>query len=271
MNLRTWHLADGRRLMWRETGRGPTMVLLHGWSLTGAAFNELAAWLEGYRLLLPDLPGHGGSSPANVVTLASFADDLSEWLSFVAPGPLVLGGWSLGGMVALEMAARPLDVVRRLLLIGTTPRFTATTDWCHGLPVGQVLALRRNLKQSFAKTLGTFFDLTFAPGEVNEAGKSHIKQFAVDTGPGPDPDCTARLLTLLTEQDQRTLLAAVHCPSLVLHGSADQVTPIGAGRALATALPAGVLCEFAGAGHAPFWTQPQAAARAIMEFCLWDR
>lgn len=271
MIQRVHRLADGRSLAWREAGSGPPLVLLHGWSLAGAAFAELAGLLAGWRLLLPDLPGHGGSSPPAAASLPALATDFAAWLGSEVQAPVALGGWSLGGMVALELAARQDTPIDRLMLIGTSPRFTTSADWPHGLPTGQVLALRRNLRQAFAATLAGFFELTFAPGEVDAARLREIRAFAVRAAGLPDPAAAAALLALLAEQDQRHLLPAIRCPALVLHGTLDRVTPVGAGRALAAALPQGRLQEFPGLGHAPFWTQPAAVSAAIREFCAWGR
>jgi pimeloyl-[acyl-carrier protein] methyl ester esterase len=98
-----------------------------------------------------------------------------------------------------------------------------------------------------------------------------IRSFAVRAAVLPDPATAAALLDQLVEQDQRALLPAIRCPALVLHGSLDRVTPIGAGQALATARPHGTLREFAGLGHAPFWTRPAEVAQTIREFCPWGR
>lgn len=271
MNGRRHRLTDGRTLAWQEQGEGPPLVLLHGWSLSGAAFAELAALLPGYRLLLPDLPGHGDTAPAVPLSLASMADDLASWLDTEAPGPRLLGGWSLGGMVAMELAARPGSAVSRLALIATTPRFTSGDDWSHGLPAGQVQALRRNLARRFEATLGDFFELTFTPGEINGERLRAIRAFAVHAGTRPDPSSAAQLLAVLAEQDQRPLLPAIGCPALVVHGTADRVTPVGAGRHLAAALPQGELLELDGVGHAPFWSRPAAVAAALRGFATWDR
>lgn len=271
MTRREHRLPDGRLVVWQETGAGPPLALLHGWSLSGAAFGELAGLLDGWRLLLPDLPGHGRSSPPAAATLSSLADDVGAWLAAVAPGPILLGGWSLGGMVALELAARKAVPVERLLLLATTPRFTSASDWPHGLPATQVRALRRNLERRFEATLGEFFAMTFAADEADPGRLREIRSVAVRPGGLPDRRAAADLLGLLAEQDQRPLLPGIACPALVVHGTADRVTPVAAGRALAASLPQGRLREVAAAGHAPFWTQPQEVARMIREFCPWDR
>jgi len=271
MTRQEHRLADGRSLSWQERGSGPPLVLLHGWSLSGAAFSEMAGLLDGFRVLLPDLPGHGHSSPPATATLSALADDLAAWLTAAVAGPVVLGGWSLGGMVALELAVRQTAPIGRLLLVATTPRFTTAPDWPHGLPVLQVRALCRKLERCFEATLADFFALTFAEGEVDEARLRTIRAFAVRPGGLPERTAAAALLGLLGVQDQRSVLAQIACPTLVVHGSLDRVTPLAAGRALAAAVPHGQLREVAGAGHAPFWTQPLAVARAVREFCAWGR
>lgn len=271
MMRREHRLADGRVLAWQETGCGAPLILLHGWSLSGAVFAELAASLPKFRLLCPDLPGHGQSTPPAAATLPSLADDMAAWLAAVVPGPVTLGGWSLGGMVALELAAAGVVPVERLVLLATTPRFTTAADWPHGLPDGQVRALRRNLERRFEATLGDFFALTFADGEADAERLRAIRAFAVRPGGLPDRAAATALLDLLAEQDQRALPPQVACPTLVIHGTCDRITPVGAGRAIAAALPRGRFLEIAGAGHAPFWTRPDEVAAAIREFCPWDR
>lgn len=263
MIRRQHRLPDGRILAWHETGSGPPLVLLHGWSLSGAVFAETAESLGGFRLLCPDLPGHGQSSPPPEATLASLASDIADWLAVVAPAPLTLGGWSLGGMIAMELAARGSVPIERLLLIATTPRFTLADDWPHGLPSVQVRALRRNLERRFEATLGDFLAMTFAEGEADADRLRAIRAFAVRPGGLPDRASAAALLDVLAEQDQRELLPRIVCPVLVVHGTRDGVTPVGAGRALAAMLPQGAVLEMPDAGHAPFWTRPQVMALAL--------
>jgi len=266
-----FRLADGRILAWQEQGDGPSLVLVHGWSLSGTAFSEMADLLGDFRVLLPDLPGHGRSSPQPVPTLSALADDLATWLAIVAAGSIALGGWSLGGMVAMELAARQAVAIDHLLLLGTTPRFTTAADWPHGLAARQVRALRRDLARSFEATLADFLALSFAPGEIDAARLRVIRHFAIRPGGLPDPETAAALLDLLAVQDQRGLLPQIACPVMVIHGTLDQVTPVGAGRELAASFPRGWFHELAATGHAPCWTRPMAVAQAIREFCAWDR
>ena len=79
------------------------------------------------------------------------------------------------------------------------------------------------------------------------------------------------MLGLLEKHDQRHLPQMIPCPTLVIHGAEDRIVPVGAGRALAAALPQGQLCEFPATGHAPHWTRLSETAAAIREFCPWSR
>ena len=223
--------SDGRQLTWYEIGQGRPLVLLHGWSMSAVVFSEIAAMLSsGFRLLIPDLPGHGGSSPALQNDLAGITDDLICWIAAVENEPVILAGWSLGGMLSLEITHQHKLPVDRLLLIGTTPRFTQCRDWSFGLPSVQVRALVRNLERRFEATLGDFFSLAFAGEQISKERLRAIRTFAVRQGSLPDPGVAQSLLSMLETQDQREILSEIQQPALVLHGVLDQITPVAAGR-----------------------------------------
>ena len=261
-------LADEQQLTWYEIGRGRPLVLLHGRCMSASVFSEVAALLASdFRLLIPDLPGHGESSPALKNDLAGIADDLVRWIAAIESEPVTLVGWSLGGMLSMEIASRNQLPVNRLVLIGTTPHFTLDDDWMYGLPLAQLRALARNLERRFEATLGDFFSLAFAGENISKERLRTIRNFAVRQSPLPDPGVALDLLNMLAVQDQRALLSAIPQPALVLHGALDQIAPVAAGSYLAKMLPQGRLVEFAGVGHAPFLSQPQEAVTHIREFC----
>ena len=99
--LQRCQLGNGRQLAWREWGNGSPLLMLHGWSMSSAVFAEVAQILGQYfRVLCPDLPGHGASDPAPDTSLPAFSEILGEWyLTLQLPAAALLG-WSLGGQVA---------------------------------------------------------------------------------------------------------------------------------------------------------------------------
>ncbi len=268
MKPASFQLPDGRQLAWYEVGQGRPIVLLHGWAMSAAVFKEIATLLSSdFRLLIPDLPGHGGSSPSPQNDLAGIATDLACWLSATEKDPVSLVGWSLGGMLSLEVTHQNRVPVDRLVLVGTTPRFTLSDDWASGLPTAQVRALARNLERRFEATLAEFFSLAFAGEKISKERLRTIRSFAVKQSPLPDRGAALSLLNLLASQDQRIILSEIHQPALVMHGDLDQIAPVAAGRALAEMLPQGSFSGFPGVGHGPFLSQPQEVVARIQEFC----
>ena len=268
MKARQFQTTQGGRLRWYETGQGRPLVLLHGWAMSAAAFDEIASLLAvNFRVLVPDLPGHGESSPAVQNDLAGISALLTDWLSSLELDPCTLAGWSLGGMLSLQIASECMLPVQRLVLIGSTPKFTIGDDWKFGLPVTQVRAMARNLKRHFEATLAEFFALTFAGESLSVDRLRAIRNFAVRGSALPDRDAAFALLNMLAEQDQRDILPGIQSPALVLHGELDRISPIGAGRAMADSLPLGELVSYAGIGHAPFLSNPRDIAARLLDFC----
>ncbi|MCF6179489.1 MAG: alpha/beta fold hydrolase, partial [Geopsychrobacter sp.] len=159
--MKSLSMAHGR-FRWRETGTGDPLVLLHGWSMSHAVFDELATLLEGdFRLLIPDLPGHGRSDPLEPCSFKAMAQLLKDWLAEIGCQKVTLLGWSLGGQLALQLASETTTLIERLILISSTACFCARPDWQAGLPAGELRALKRGLKRRYLATLGEFFDLQF--------------------------------------------------------------------------------------------------------------
>lgn len=96
----------------------PTLVLLHGFTNTGRSWDAVMAGLrERYRALAPDLRGHGHAGALRPVSLEAVTGDILR----SAPGAFALGGYSMGGRLALHIALAAPDRVARLVLIGASP------------------------------------------------------------------------------------------------------------------------------------------------------
>ena len=111
--VRRFRGRDGAELAWRETGEGTPVILLHGLMGSGALMASdgpaRAIAARGYRVVLPDLRGHGDSArphdpacyPPDVL-----ADDGLALIDHLQLGAYHLGGYSLGGKVVLRLLAR---------------------------------------------------------------------------------------------------------------------------------------------------------------------
>lgn len=257
---------DAPRLHVEASGEGPTLLAVHGWSRSGADLAPLAAALPGLRVVRPDLRGHGRSAPAPL-TLTALAADLADLAAAVAPAGALLLGWSLGAQVVLAaLAAHPAlrAAARGLVLVGATPRFTRGDDWPHGQPPRAVEGLALRVRRAPARALDRFLEDCFAEGELDEAGRARVA--ALRGEPATDPAAALAGLDVLAGADLRAGLPGLDLPALVLHGEADAIVPVAAGRALAAALPRARLATFPGLGHAPHVSRPAAVAAEVAAF-----
>jgi len=241
--------------------------MLHGWAMSSAVFSEIASLLgRNYRVLCPDLPGHGASDPLPEFSLCAMVEHLSSWMAQLALPATAVLGWSFGGQLALEMALQCPEQVQSLLLVSTTPKFCQSADWPHGLPQTQLRLLGRNLERAYEKSLGDFFQLQFVGEELSRERLREILHFAVRTAALPEPQTARETLALLGVSDLRNRLGAIQQPTRIFHGDLDQIIPLGAGRFLAEQIPGASICTLPGIGHAPFLSAPEQLASQWNDF-----
>jgi len=262
-----YQLNNGNIIAWREWGSGVPLIMLHGWSMSSVVFSEVAEILAtDFRVLCPDLPGHGQSDPSTSFSVDGCALALLEWSRLLGLESSHLLGWSLGGQVAIKLAADYGTFVDKLILIATTPQFCQTDDWQYGLPQAQVKALARNLKRAYEKTLGDFFDLQFVDEALPKDRYREILKFAVRRGVLPEVKSAYASLQALSQTDLRQLLLRIKQETLVMHGGQDQIIPLLAGNYLAENLSNARLFRFPDIGHAPFFSRPVECANEWRRF-----
>ena len=247
--------------------QGPPLLLVHGFGGAAWNFDELAQLLPGRRLLIPDLPGHGGSAPLPAASLARFADVLGNLLEADGIDQADVLGHSLGGVVALRLAVRHPDRVRRLILaapagISTASRVAELTIAVIGVVKPGRIAGRRADRIARSRRLRR---LVFGPFEVSNPDA--LTERAVHgflRGPAMHTDALGAGLALAAD-DPRRDLDRVTCPVLVLWGGRDRQVPIADGFEYARRLHA-PLRVIADCGHLLIGERPDVCARATLEF-----
>ena len=246
-----------------QRGNGPDLVLLHGWALHGGLWGSwLDALEDSYRLHLVDLPGHGHSawSPG----LRSL-EQLAAAVRPTIPRGAVVLGWSLGGLLALEIAGRWPRAIRALVLVATTPRFVQAKDWEPAVPPEVLQDFARSLRVDHARTVQNFLALQ-TRGDEQAASTLRLMRRQLESHGPPDPRALATGLEILRSADLRSRIGTIAIPALVAAGENDRLTPPGAARALASALPQARLALMPRSAHAPFLSHPDAFLAELRPF-----
>lgn len=233
-------------------------VFLHGWGLHGGIWAETLANVPGQA---PDLPGYGVLPTPSPYTAEALADQVAATLD----ASVNLVGWSMGGMVALALAARHPDRVARLVLVGTSPAFVDRPDWDLGLAPEVLAGFAADLSRDYRATLLRFLALQARGGDDARAVVGRLRQAVFARGE-PRPDVLAAGLELLRGVDLRAQAGQIACPALVVHGRHDTLCPVAAGEWLASQLPRARLARHESASHAPFLSHPAWFAETVREF-----
>ena len=261
--------VKGVRMRYFVGGDGPPLVLIHGLGGAAANWTELSLLLsQTHRLLVPDLPGHGGSSALPAISgLEPYADRVAlvAEREQMLPAPVV--GHSLGGMVVVRLALRRPDAVSAVILAGAA-----------GLSIGNVWG--RELLSIFTvvrpgRLAGYCRDwvarsrllrrLVFGVVSVadpaaltNEAVEGFLAAHLLHT----DVDGAWQALRV---DDPRQELEHVRCPVLVLWGAEDVQLPLDDAFEYTRRLRAR-LRVIPDCGHLLIGERPDACARAIDDF-----
>lgn len=242
------HQADfgAFRIHWAEAGEGDDAVaLVHG--LSGSSrwwARNIQALAACHRVIIPDLIGFGRSRVGGLGPLPDVpgvAQVLGEWLSFAAEGPAFLVGHSMGGQMAIHLAARAPERIKRLVLVDSA-----------GLP--RPLTPRHVMRFAYeVLPPRQWGDPTFLPVIVGDA---------LSAG----PLTVLRALRNVLRDDVRPLLGEIRVPTLLLWGERDTVIPLSHGEQMRQLIPNARLRVLRGAYHNPMVDSPDEFNKAILAF-----
>ncbi|MCL2876623.1 MAG: alpha/beta fold hydrolase [Betaproteobacteria bacterium] len=242
--------------------RKTPLFFLHGWAMAPAVWQPLIAALgaENFEIHTPALPGHDENAISINPTLAAWADALAPAI----PPTATVIGWSLGALLALELARTRFEHVERLILLGVTPRFVSTSNWPHGLDAAVVASFTDGYASQPTQTLRRFLTLQTLGDAYRRQLLPQLEAAAVPHTTSPLP-ALADGLKILTASDLRPQLAKIRQPVHIIHGNDDALMPIEAARQLAAALPRARLTVFEHCGHAPLLSRADECAAVIGE------
>ena len=263
--------VDGATYALRDLGSGPAVMLLHGFTGTGASMDALALTLReaGWRTLAPDLLGHGASdAPADPARhdVARQAADLAAILRLREAAPAGVVGYSFGGRVGLRLALDSPDLVTALALIGSGPGIADPAERARRRAVDEDLAvsLERDGVAAFVdrwEALPLFASEEALPAALR-ARRREERLAQLPAGLA----ASIRGAGQGTQEPLVDRLGDLRPPALLIAGSLDTLA-VARARAMESAAPPGRVAVLVvdGAGHAAHLAAPDRVGAAILE------
>jgi 3-oxoadipate enol-lactonase len=244
-------------------GAGP-VVLLHGFPLTGAMWDDLVpALADCYHVIVPDLRGHGASeAPEGPYETADHAADVVALLDTLGIEKAAVVGLSMGGYIAIQLMDRAPERLVAVVLADTMGR--GDGEERRQARAAQAEGIRTQGLDAFADLV---LPRMFAPSVFAER-PALVERFR-RTIAGQRPHAVIAALQGLASRPEMLdvdALTNVDLPTLVLVGSEDAATTPDDSRELASAIRGSELVILQGAGHMSCWEDPVAFNAAVRRF-----
>lgn len=251
-----------KQLYWNICGEGSRdLVLLHGWGLNAGVWHCIIDRLAPhFRLHLVDLPGYGRSKGFSAMSLTDMADIVLQQ----APSQALWLGWSMGGLVASQIALSHPERVQGLITVSSSPCFTAHAEW-PGIRPEVLAGFEQQLSEDFQRTVERFLALQTL-GTESARQDARLLKAVVLQHQMPEVDVLTGGLEILRTADLRQGLAICTVPFLRIYGYLDGLVPRKVASLLDSAWPETQSVVMKGAAHAPFVSHPDDFSKLILDF-----
>ena len=255
--------VDGIRIQLTEAGEGPALILLHGLSASRVNWEHtIPAFADRWRVVAPDLPGHGRSGkPDAPYTIDFYAGVIRSLGRELGLKEAVVVGNSLGGQIAVELGLMYPAWTRALVLVAPAGRFNVGLRTMSGAIAAA--ATERVLRATLPHALDRCF---FDPDcEALMMRRRVLYQLLASEEFPPFARAVARSLAGALAGGQQPLERLTQ-PTLVVWGREDRVVGFGGSRRLLARVPHARLVAFDRCGHCPMLEQPARFNTALAEF-----
>ncbi|ATZ13061.1 alpha/beta fold hydrolase [Erwinia amylovora] len=230
--MSTFKTQDGTQLYYKDWGSGKPVLFSHGWPLNADMWDSQMNFLaeRGYRVIAFDRRGFGRSDqPWEGYNYDTFASDINDLITHLDLHEVTLVGFSMGGGdVSRYIGRYGSGRVSALALLGAvTPIFGQTADHPEGVEKSVFDGIRAGLRKDRAQFISEFstpFYGTNAGQTVSQGVLTQTLNIALLASLKGTIDC----VTAFAESDFRADIAKIDVPTLVIHGSNDQVVPFEA-------------------------------------------
>jgi pimeloyl-ACP methyl ester carboxylesterase len=251
------------KLAYTETGSGETpIVLLHGYPFNRSMWREQAEALSGnYRVITPDLRGHGETSAApDTTTIAEMARDVAALLDELRIERAIIGGLSMGGYVTFSFYSLFRERALALILADTRPQ-SDTEEAARN----REQQAEKILQEGMESIADDFLKKVLTPATLGERPEIVARVREMITGTKPE-GAAAALRAMAVRPDQTKLLPEIDVPALIIVGSEDTLTTPKDAELMARSIPDSRLKIIEGAAHLSNLERPAEFTGALHAF-----
>jgi 3-oxoadipate enol-lactonase len=242
-----------------RTGSGEPLLLLHCLGVDRQFWDFAAPLEDAFELVRYDFPGHGETTvPMASYSIADLSDQLSQLVKEQSIGKAHVAGISLGGLVAQQFAATHPELVDRLVLIDTTPRYTDELRAVWGERAATARA------EGVSALIDGILKIWFSPAFIaaDPPAVRYVRERLAHTpSEGYALACEA-----LAAADLRLVANRIAAPTLVVCGDNDIPSFLDSARWLAHNIKNAELAWIAGGHHASVLEKPEDAVRIVRRF-----
>ncbi|MEW6989848.1 pimeloyl-ACP methyl ester esterase BioH [Colwelliaceae bacterium 6441] len=243
-----------------SSGSGLPLVFIHGWGMNSGVWQPCVAQLkDNFRVITVDLPGFGVNVDYQISPYT--LDNIAAEIVNIIDEPAVVIGWSLGGMVATEIARKYPQKLKGLVTIASSPCFVEQDNW-PGIQAEVLALFHRQLEQDAQKTINNFL-------KIQAMGSPHLREDIklirdlVMQYPMPHKNILELSLRFLENEDQRQQLNDIRLPFLRMYGKLDGLIPKSVIPKVSLLANTSDVIIFDKASHAPFISDLSAFIEAL--------
>ena len=239
-----------------------TLLLIHGFPLTARMWEpQLELAEHGWRVIVPQLRGFDGPPADDVATsVDDYAGDVIDLLDALHIEQAVIGGLSMGGYITFAVFRHAARYFRGMILADTR----AQADTPEGIE-GRKRMLQLVREKGAAAAADEMLPRLI--GASTRASRPDVEQTIRGLILSNSTETIAgAIIALMTRPDATPLLPTIHCPTLVVVGDEDVITPPAASEEIARGIAGAELAIIPGAGHMSNMEQPAAFNLALARF-----
>ncbi len=223
---------DGTKIYFKDWGTGHPVILSHGWPLSADAWDAQMLFLvhSGYRVIAYDRRGHGRSGqPRSGYDMDTFADDLDTLINALGLKDAALVGHSMGGGEIVRYMGRhgTARIAKAVLISAVPPLMRKTKNNPNGIPIAVFdktrTGITTNRSQFFKDLSSSFYGYNKPNAKISQGIMDSFWLQGMQSSIIGVYDC----VKAFSETDFAEDLKRIDVPTLIMHGDADQIVPIG--------------------------------------------